>query len=151
MIKLLLAPARYTTSTGAVRGSWGLQVHIKRAFPRRIQRNVDESRCGRGQLTFKAPPLLERSPFFSGYEVYIFVFGLFVVLRVLVWFWSCSFQHICFSGSGRTPQTEAHDCRSLVDWSISPCRRPPQPGAGGTLFARNVVQDYVRACVSSYF
>ena len=43
-IKLPLPPARYTTSTGAVRGSWCLQVHITSAFPRGIQRNVDESR-----------------------------------------------------------------------------------------------------------
>ena len=43
-IKLLLPPARYTTSTGAVRGPWCLQVNIASAFPRGIQRNVDESR-----------------------------------------------------------------------------------------------------------
>ena len=43
-IKLPLPPARCTTSTGAVRGSWCLQVHIASAFPRGIQRNVDESR-----------------------------------------------------------------------------------------------------------
>ena len=43
-IKLPLPPASYTTSTGAVRGSWCLQVHIASAFPRGIQRNVDESR-----------------------------------------------------------------------------------------------------------
>ena len=43
-IKIPLLPARYTTSTGAVRGSWCLQVHIAGAFPRGIQRNVDESR-----------------------------------------------------------------------------------------------------------
>ena len=44
-IKLPLPPARsYTTSTEAVRGSWCLQVHIASAFPRGIQRNVDESR-----------------------------------------------------------------------------------------------------------
>ena len=43
-IKLPLPPARYTTSTGAVRGSWRLQVHIASRFPRGIQRNVDESR-----------------------------------------------------------------------------------------------------------
>ena len=43
-IEFPLPPARYTTSTGAVRGSWGLQVHIASAFPREIQRNVDESR-----------------------------------------------------------------------------------------------------------
>ena len=38
--KLLLPPTRYTTSTGVVRGSWFLQVHIASAFPRGIQRNV---------------------------------------------------------------------------------------------------------------
>ena len=43
-IKLPLPLARYTTSTGAVRGSWCLQVHMTSAFSRGIQRNVDESR-----------------------------------------------------------------------------------------------------------
>ena len=43
-IKLPLPPARYTTTTGAVRGSVCLQVHIASAFPRGNQRNVDESR-----------------------------------------------------------------------------------------------------------
>ena len=43
-IKLPLPPARYTTSTEAVRGSWCLQVHIASALPRGIKRNVDESR-----------------------------------------------------------------------------------------------------------
>ena len=43
-IKLPLPPARYTNSTGAVRGSRCLQVHIASAFPRGTQRNVDESR-----------------------------------------------------------------------------------------------------------
>ena len=35
-------PARYTTSTGAVRSSCCLQVYIASAFPRGIQRSVDE-------------------------------------------------------------------------------------------------------------
>ena len=43
-IQLLLPPARYTTSTGAVRGSWCLQVDIASGFLRGIKRNVDESR-----------------------------------------------------------------------------------------------------------
>ena len=43
-IKLPLPPARYTTSTRAVRNSWCLQVHIASAFHRGIQRDVDESR-----------------------------------------------------------------------------------------------------------
>ena len=44
LIKLPLPPARYTTSTGAVRGSWCLQVHLTSAFARGVQRTVDESR-----------------------------------------------------------------------------------------------------------
>ena len=43
-IELPLPPARYTISTGAVRGSWCLQVHIASAFPRGIQRTVDGPR-----------------------------------------------------------------------------------------------------------
>ena len=43
-IKLLLSPARYTTSTGAVRGSWCLQEHLASSFARGVQRNVEESR-----------------------------------------------------------------------------------------------------------
>ena len=42
-IELPLPPARYTISTGAVRDSWCLQIHIASAFPREIQRNVDKS------------------------------------------------------------------------------------------------------------
>ena len=47
-IKLPLNPARCTTSTGAVRGSWCLQIHLASAFPRGVQRNVDESRGAEG-------------------------------------------------------------------------------------------------------
>ena len=43
-IKLPPSLARYTTLTGAVRGSWCFQVHIASAFPGETQRNVDESR-----------------------------------------------------------------------------------------------------------
>ena len=39
-IKLPLSPARYTNSTGDVRGSWCLQVHLARAFARGVQRRV---------------------------------------------------------------------------------------------------------------
>ena len=42
-IKFPLPPARYTTSTGAVQGSWCLQVHIASAFSRGTQRNLHES------------------------------------------------------------------------------------------------------------
>ena len=42
--KLPLFPARYTTSPGAVRGSWCLQVHVVSAFSRGVHRNVDDSR-----------------------------------------------------------------------------------------------------------
>ena len=43
-IKLPLSPARYTTSTGAVQGSWCMQFHVASAFSGGIQRNVDDSR-----------------------------------------------------------------------------------------------------------
>ena len=43
-IKLPLSPASYTTSTGALRGSWCLQIHVASAFPQGVQRNVDDSR-----------------------------------------------------------------------------------------------------------
>ena len=42
--KLPLFRARYTTSAGAVRGSWWLQVHVASAFSRGVQRKVDDSR-----------------------------------------------------------------------------------------------------------
>ena len=43
-IKVPPAPVRCTTSAGAVRGSWRLQVHLASAFVRGVERNVDESR-----------------------------------------------------------------------------------------------------------
>ena len=43
-IKLPRSPARYASSTGAIQGSWCLQVHLASAFAGGVQRNVDESR-----------------------------------------------------------------------------------------------------------
>ena len=43
-IELPFSPARYTTSTGAVRGSWCLRVQLASAFARGVQRNLGESR-----------------------------------------------------------------------------------------------------------
>ena len=43
-LNFLYPRARYMNSTGAVRGSWFLHVDIASAFPRGIQRNVDEFR-----------------------------------------------------------------------------------------------------------
>ena len=43
-ITLPLTPAHCASSSGAVRGSWYLQVHLASAFARRFQRNADESR-----------------------------------------------------------------------------------------------------------
>ena len=43
-IKLPLSSVRCTTSTGAVRGSWRLQVHVASAFSRGVQRNVHDAR-----------------------------------------------------------------------------------------------------------
>ena len=43
-VKIPLTPARYTTLTGAVRGSWCLQVRLANAFAQGVQRKIDESR-----------------------------------------------------------------------------------------------------------
>ena len=51
----LLFPARYTTSAGAARGSWCLQVHVASAFSRGVQRKVDDSR-GAAVISFTSPP-----------------------------------------------------------------------------------------------
>ena len=56
-------------------------------------------------------------------------------------------------GSGKTPLSEAQDCRFSVVVQFRPpgALLSPEPGGDqGTLFARNAVQSYVRACVS-YF
>ena len=56
-------------------------------------------------------------------------------------------------GSGKTPLSEAQGCRFLVVVQFGPADAllSPEPGGDqGTLFARNVVPGYVRACVSSF-
>ena len=53
----------------------------------------------------------------------------------------------------KTPLFEAQDCRFFVVIQFSPADallRPETGGDQGTLFARNVVQSYVRVCVSSF-
>ena len=54
-------------------------------------------------------------------------------------------------GSGKTPLSEAQGCRLFVIVQFRPADAllSPEPGDQGTLFARNVVQGYVRVCVSS--
>ena len=52
--------------------------------------------------------------------------------------------------SGKTPLSEAQDCRFFVIVEFRPADAllSPEPGGDqGTLFARHVVQGYVRACV----
>ena len=122
------------------------------------------SRRSRGQLTFKPPPLLDSSSF---YRVMRFEFCLWVVrnvLRVFVGFWGGSFFFSFFvscrapcsvpgQGAGKTPLSEAQGCRFFVVVQVRPADAllSPEPrGDQGTLFARNVVQGYVRACVSSF-
>ena len=80
-IKLPVPPARYTTSAGAVRGSWCLQVYEASAFPRGIQRNVDESR-GAAVVS-----LLSRRRHARQFSVFLgFLLGLFwCFLRFEVW------------------------------------------------------------------
>ena len=56
-------------------------------------------------------------------------------------------------GSGKTAPSEAQGCRFFVVVQFRPAGAllSPEPGGDqGTLFARNVVQGYVRVCVS-YF
>ena len=56
--------------------------------------------------------------------------------------------------SGKTPLSEAQGCRLFVVVQFRPADAllSPEPGGDpGTLFARNVVQGYVRACVSFSF
>ena len=43
-IKFPLPPARCTTATGGIRGSWCLPVHEASVFSRGVQRNADDSR-----------------------------------------------------------------------------------------------------------
>ena len=51
--------------------------------------------------------------------------------------------------SGKPLLSEAQDCRFFVVVQFRPAEALfPEPGGDqGTLFARNVVQGYVRACV----
>ena len=102
-IKLPLPPARYMTSTGAVRGSRCLQVHEASAFPQGIQCNVDESR---GAAVVSWLPRRRRRQFsvflvFSPWVVSgVFCFlrsgfsswgslGCFLSFKVRVWCVSC--------------------------------------------------------------
>ena len=53
-------------------------------------------------------------------------------------------------GLGKTPLSEAQGCRLFVIVQFRPADAllSPEPGGDqGTLFARNVVQGYVRVCV----
>ena len=55
-------------------------------------------------------------------------------------------------GSGKTPLSEEQGCRLFVIVQFRPADAllSPEPGGDqGTLFARSVVQGYVRVCVSS--
>ena len=63
-IKLPLFPLRYTTSAGAVRGSWCLQVNVVSAFYRGFQRNVDDSRGAAVIVDFYVAAALDRFPVF---------------------------------------------------------------------------------------
>ena len=56
-------------------------------------------------------------------------------------------------GSGKTPQYQVQNCCVFVVvqfFAADALLRPEPEGDQGTLFARNVVQGYVRACVPSY-
>ena len=63
-IKLPLSSARYKTSTGTLRGSWCLQVHVASAFSRGVQRSVDDSRVA---AVISSLSCRRRAPQFSGF------------------------------------------------------------------------------------
>ena len=86
-IKLPLSPARYTTSTGAVRGSWCLQFHVASAVSRGIQRNVDDSR-GAAVVDFHAAAALNSFP-----VLWVLPLGLFMIVSAS---WELSFLHALF-------------------------------------------------------
>ena len=75
-IMLPLAPARYTTSKGAVRGYWCLQVHLASSFARGVQRNVDEFDARPWIADFRMAASFDNFPFFgvlwSGYFLSFF-------------------------------------------------------------------------------
>ena len=87
-IKLPLSPARYTSSPGAVRGSWRLQIQLASAFARRVQRNVDESRGAAVDSYFFPSPLRSIVFRFSRFGVGIFLIGLFLTFSA---FWGRGF------------------------------------------------------------
>ena len=152
-IELPLPPARYTASTGAVRGSWCLQVHIASAFPRGIQPNVDESR---GAAVTSRLPSRHRSPIVLHF-VWVMRFessslgclwcfeslGLVMERSFPFFFPSCRTSCLASGqGSGKTPLSEAQDCRLFVYVQFRPADALLSPEPGGdqaTLFARNVV------------
>ena len=56
-------------------------------------------------------------------------------------------------GSGKTPLSEVQGCHLFVIVQFRPADAllSPEPGGDqGTLFARHVVQGYVRVCVSFF-
>ena len=93
-IKLPLTPVRYTTSTGAVRGSWCLQVHLASAFARGVQdngMNLEAKPWIAGVLVTAAP---DSFPFFWVSRSGFFLLGLFLVFfAFLGWVWGVFFSN----------------------------------------------------------
>lgn len=56
LVKIALAPSRYTAAQAAVRGSWCLQVHRYSSLMRGPQRNVDKSRGTLKSAANATPP-----------------------------------------------------------------------------------------------
>ena len=85
-------------------------------------------------------------------------------MTVFVVFWDSSFNFFFLfvltnpllspgPGSGKTPLSEAQGCRFfvIVQFRSADALLSPEPwGDQGTLFARDVIQGYVRVCVSSF-
>ena len=148
-----------------MRDSWYLQVYVDIAFPREIQRNVDDHRGAavascissrrRSSRVFHLFPDYEVSssrPRFVG-SLLTFSSGCGAVLTI---FFSpadpppaqCRARVQII-----TPLSEAKDCRFFVFVQIRPADVLPSPEPGGdqdTLFAHNVVHGYVRDCVLTF-
>ena len=88
-----------------------------------------------------SPRVANTNRFWGGFSIILF----FLFCRT-----PCS---VPGKGSSKTPLSEAQGCRFFVILQFRPADAllSPEPGGDqGTLFARNMVQGYVRVCVS-YF
>ena len=104
LINLPLTPARYTTSTGAVRDSWCLQGHLARLHEGSNVTYMNlATQSWIADIRIAAAP--DSFPFFWVFEVWVFLLGLFLVFCCVLG------QGLgCFS-SHPVPPTPPAQCR----------------------------------------